>query len=118
MNWNELNEVNQLATIDKESESNPVMILKHSTRCSISTAALERLNRKWAQADYEKIKPYYLDLLAHRDISNAIESRYKIEHQSPQVLIISNGKCIYSETHSGIRHDDLMDIVAKHQNHI
>lgn len=116
MNWNELNDMAQLAIIDKESENNLVMILKHSTRCSISTAALERLNRKWSQADYEKIKPYYLDLLAHRDISNAIETRYEIEHQSPQVLVISQGKCIYTETHSGIRHDDLMDIAANFKN--
>lgn len=118
MNWNELSEINQLELIDNESESNLVMILKHSTRCSISSAALERLNRKWSQTDYEKIKPYYLDLLSHRNISNAIETRYEIEHQSPQVLIISNGKCIYTETHSGIRHDELMEIVANHQNQI
>lgn len=111
MKWNELNDISQLEIIDRESTVQKVMIFKHSTRCSISDAAYGRMERKWNAENDKKIKPYYLDLLAHRDISNAIAERYGVMHESPQVLIISNGKCIFSQTHMGISIEDVMALV-------
>jgi bacillithiol system protein YtxJ len=49
------------------------------------------------------VKAYYLDLLAYRSVSNAVAQHYGIEHQSPQVLLIKEGKCVYSETHMAIQ---------------
>jgi bacillithiol system protein YtxJ len=112
MNWNELNHSNQLTEIDAASATNKVMILKHSTRCSISASALNRLERNWKANDNDKIKPYYLDLIANRQVSNDVAKHYNIEHESPQVLVISNGKCIYNVTHSEIRYEDLMEAIA------
>ncbi len=112
MKWNELTDINQLAVIDRESTAQKILIFKHSTRCNISDAAFGRTERKW-QDDYsDKLKPYYLDLIAHRDISNAIAERYNIVHESPQALIISNGKCIFSQTHMGINVSELIEIAG------
>lgn len=108
MNWHTLNSADQLKQIDQDSQHTPVMLLKHSTRCSISSAALSRLERNWQDSDNQKLQPYYLDLLQHRDISNAIASHYGIEHQSPQVLVIKGGKCVYSATHFDINYKDLI----------
>lgn len=108
MNWNQLNNSLQLQTIDLESQHQTILILKHSTRCSISSAALSRLERSWQNSDSEKLKPYYLDLLNYRDISNQIASHYQVEHQSPQALLIKNGKCFYSTTHFDINYNDLI----------
>jgi bacillithiol system protein YtxJ len=112
MKWNELNDISQLGIIDRESTAQKVMIFKHSTRCSISDAAYGRMERKWNSENDKQIKPYYLDLLAHRDISNAIAERYGVMHESPQVLIISNGKCIFSQTHMGISLEDVMQVTV------
>lgn len=112
MNWRELKELEQLDQIDEESIGKFVLILKHSTRCSISDAALSRFERDWKEEFDSQMTPYYLDLLAHRDISNAIATRYGIEHQSPQVLLIRNGKCTYSETHSGIRIPEIIGLIG------
>ena len=110
MKWNELTDINQLAIIDSESTAQKILIFKHSTRCNISSTAFARLERKWQDEFSEKIKPYYLDLIAHRDISNAIAERYNVVHESPQALIISNGKCIFSQTHLEINVDDLISL--------
>ena len=110
MNWNLLENVEQLNSIDEISKTTPCLLLKHSTRCSISSMALNRLESNWkAEDNQRRITPYYLDLLQHRDISNEIAIRYGIEHQSPQVLIILNGKCIYSASHSDIRYNEIMN---------
>ena len=110
MNWNTLNSINQLDQIDTESKTVPIMILKHSTRCNISAMALSRMERKW-QGD-EKIRPYYLDLIAHRDVSGEIARRYGVEHESPQVLIIKNGQCVYTASHSSITYEDITGFAA------
>jgi bacillithiol system protein YtxJ len=109
MNWNKLITLEQLDTIDAESNSTLILLFKHSTSCSISSTALNRIERKW-QNDIA-IKPYYLDLLAHRDVSNEIEKRYHIQHQSPQVLVINKGKCVYTSSHSGISYEELLTLL-------
>ena len=45
---------------------------------------------------------YILDLLSHREISNKIESIFSVKHESPQVLIIKEGKCIQYLSHQEI----------------
>jgi len=57
-----------------------------------------------------QIKPYYLDLIAFRDVSNEIAQKYQIAHESPQVLIIENGKCVYDNSHININYQDLKDL--------
>lgn len=97
--WTQLTTVNQLENIKAESQSQPVIIFKHSTRCSISKATLDRLERKWDYQELPPIKPYFLDLLSYREISNRIAETFEVEHESPQVLIIHNGKSVYDKSH-------------------
>jgi bacillithiol system protein YtxJ len=102
MKWNTLNNVSQLAQMDELSATKPVLLLKHSTTCSISATALNRIERNWKDDNENEVVPFYLDLLAHREISNEIARHYGVQHESPQVLLIRAGKCVYSETHLGI----------------
>jgi bacillithiol system protein YtxJ len=111
MEWNKLSEIEQLEEINKASFDTPVMIFKHSTRCSISSSALNRIERNWSnEVDDLKTKPFYLDLIAYRNISNEVAQKWSIEHQSPQVLIIENGKCIYNESHMGIDYNEIINL--------
>jgi bacillithiol system protein YtxJ len=102
MQWTTLTDSAQLDAIDLASQRTTVLIFKHSTRCNISSAAMARLERAWTAADDQAYSAYHLDLLRHRDVSNAIAERYGVEHASPQVLVIRNGKCAYTESHFGI----------------
>lgn len=100
MNWNKLTSDEQLELIKEESTRRPVLIFKHSTSCSISHMALSRMERNWS--DQLGVIPYYLDLLAHKPISNKIETIFGVEHESPQVLLIRNGECVYDASHMAI----------------
>ena len=107
MEWNELRSPDQLELIREESKSKPVLIFKHSTRCSISRLTLDRLQRKWG-AQAEGIKPYYLDLIAFRDLSNTVADQFQVEHESPQVLLIRNGNAVYDRSHYDIEFGDIL----------
>ena len=106
MNWIELSEETQLETINTQSTQQPVVIFKHSTRCSISTMAKSRLERETAP---DNTLFYYLDLIRYRNISNKIATEYAVHHESPQLLLIKNGECVYEETHNGISMHDLSE---------
>lgn len=108
MNWNRLDSINQLVEIKEKSQDKPVLIFKHSTRCSISSMVWDRLKRNWKPEDVEKVEPFFLDLIAHRDISNAIAQEFEVYHESPQIIIIKEGKAVYDTSHMGINYADIM----------
>ncbi len=112
INWNQLTQQNQIQSIIEESKHTPVVIFKHSTSCTISATAKARLERQWDDAGLESVKPYYLDLLSYRSVSNAVADTFDIEHQSPQLLLIKNGECRYDASHLGIRLDEVKKQVA------
>jgi len=106
MNWIPITDQNQLETIKDQSFTTPQVILKHSTTCSISKMALARLERTEAPTS---IQFYYLDLLNYRTISNAIAEKFSVYHESPQILLIKNGECIFDESHGGIQMEEIVE---------
>jgi len=101
MNWIELQSIEQAKELINSSTEKPVLFFKHSVRCSISSMAKDRLERKW-NIDDSKVAPIYLDLLNHRDVSNFLAIELNVEHQSPQIILVKNKMATYSETHSMI----------------
>lgn len=104
MEWNDLTQLKQLDQVAEESENNAILIFKHSTRCPISRMALRQFEQEY-NIDADTVKPYFLDLLEHRDISNEIASRFNVMHQSPQIILIKGGKAVYDTSHSDISAD-------------
>lgn len=115
MIWQQLINQSQLQDIIDTSQQpdshRAVVIFKHSTRCSISSMALNRFESKWQ--DDPMVTVFYLDLLQHRDISNEVATRFGVEHQSPQVLVIKNGTCIYNASHTGITVSGIREAIAR-----
>lgn len=109
MNWIDLYTPEQLSSIKDLSKNRPQVIFKHSTRCSISNVAKARLEKA---AVPEQIDFYFLDLLKHRQLSNQIAEEFDVHHESPQVLLIQNGECIYDESHSGISMSEIEQQVS------
>lgn len=101
-----LNTTEQFDEIDEISHTKPVVLFKHSTRCIISRTVLKQFENDFHLIE-DKIDWYLLDLLNHRDVSNEIAHRYNVTHQSPQILVIRNGKAVFNESHEGINVEDL-----------
>ncbi len=101
MPWKKLTELGQLDEILNAPSSEKHLIFKHSTRCSISAMALRRFETEWS-AENQDLTIWYLDLLNHRDISNAIAEKTGVMHQSPQAIALKGGKIYYTDTHGQI----------------
>lgn len=105
INWISLSLIDQLDEIVTLSNQKPIVIFKHSTRCSVSRMALKQFESEYNLGD--TVAVYFLDLLEHRDISNAIATRFNVVHQSPQLLLIKEGKSVYDVSHSDIDAEEL-----------
>jgi len=110
MNWNYLLSAPQLDDIIRLSHQRPQVIFKHSTRCNISSIAWNRLKNA---ENLQGADCYYLDLLSHRPLSGQIAATLDVEHESPQVLLVKNGKCVYDESHLGITADELQEQISR-----
>ena len=109
IDWIELIDLGQLNEINVTSHEKPVAIFKHSTRCSISRMALKQFENAFTSPD--KITLYFLDLIENRAISNEIANQFGVNHQSPQLILIKEGKVIYHVSHSDIDADALVSKV-------
>ena len=110
MDWNHIETLSGLEALDESSFASDALIFKHSTTCSISHIAKRRLEEDWDIT--LEIMPYYLDLKQFRDISNTIAEKYMVHHESPQVLIIRAGECIFDASHLDITIDEIKEALA------
>ena len=112
MNWTPLESIATLEQIEKDSHERPIVIFKHSTSCSISSMVLNRLERSWNEQEMQGTDTFFLDLIRHRDVSQQVAESFRIMHQSPQLLLIHKGECVYDTSHMGVSYQALKDQLA------
>lgn len=102
VNWHPLTRMEQLEQMEKESAEQPVALFKHSTSCGVSAFVRRNLETSLKDGGEGSSKLYFLDLLAHRDISNEVARRWGVQHESPQLIILQDGKVVDHASHSSI----------------
>lgn len=99
--WNLLTSIDQLVKIEKESFHQPIAIFKHSTRCGVSSMTFRQFESNF-NIENDKVKLYFLDLLAFRELSNEVGIRFQVMHQSPQLIVLRNGNTVHHSSHYSI----------------
>ena len=108
--WKEISSDDDLnRVVLEESNTQPVVLFKHSTRCPVSFTAKKMFEMQWNKP----VDAYLLDLIAYRNISNRISSELNVFHESPQVLVISKGECIYNASHGSIDADAVHKVIQE-----
>lgn len=109
MKWTNITDLEQIDAIKKASGYS--VIFKHSTRCSISLMAKRNFELDW-EAIPENTSLYFLDLIAHRNISAYIAEVFQVHHESPQTLLIKDGECILDSSHSDISAEEIAESIV------
>jgi len=112
MNWHTLDSQSQITQILQESHKTPVLVYKHSYRCSIATVAHNRIKNV---EGLENLDAYLLDVVKDRPISKELARILDIEHESPQAILLKNGSAVYHASHLGIFPEDLKAILQESQ---
>lgn len=94
----------------EQSQDGPVFVFKHSTRCPISSRANSRV-AEFLQDNQEgegNIPDFYLlKVVESRGVSLTLADRVGVEHQSPQLLLIDQGKCTWNTSHHNINAENI-----------
>ncbi len=97
----ELKSIQDLDHALNESRERPVLLFKHSLTCAISTRALgelqSHLNKPDPRASYKLIT-----VQTARTVSNEAASRLRLEHESPQAILVRNGRELWNASHNDI----------------
>ena len=100
-NWIPISSEQQVLDIVEKSIQKPQIIFKDSVSCGISAYAKERLANENSFLEY--IADFnYLDLLAHRYVSNYITSKLNVIHQSPQIIVLKDQEVVFRTSHHSI----------------
>lgn len=107
-----LENLQHLDEVIAESANRPVFLFKHSSRCSISAAAQRRF-AEFVRARQEGADAVFahLDLIRHRDVSDAVASRLGVPHRSPQAILVHGG-AVWHTSHGAITEDALGEALA------
>lgn len=99
--WNYIESEEDLQKAIDESYQKKVVIFKHSTRCFISQTVLKNFEKEVENSEIDA-SYYFLDLIEYRSISNKIADDLDVTHQSPQLIVIENGKAVKNASHQSI----------------
>lgn len=101
MNWKNLESEADWEEALKQSTNSPVVVFKHSTRCSVSFMAKKNFEMAWNYSG-EEIQPYLLDLVRYRSVSDRIARDTEVRHESPQIIFLKDKEVIYNASHHAI----------------
>lgn len=104
--WLDVTELSQLKAVKEKSGTKTQIIFKHSIRCGISRMVMNQFVEDF-NFDNGEVDLYYIDVINHRDVSNAVANIFDLVHESPQLLVVKNGLVVAHESHGSINSMDL-----------
>jgi bacillithiol system protein YtxJ len=84
----------------ERSKTDPILIFKHSTQCGISERAFDAFHSFMRNAN--SVEAGVVLVLENRDVSDAIANQLGVEHESPQAIVIDQGRPAWNASHRGI----------------
>lgn len=108
-----LRDLTELDTALNNSHLRPVVLFKHSYTCGISAEALEELRAHIDEqlparpADYAMVT-----VQTHREVSNTISERLGVRHETPQAILVRDGRVLWSASHFRVNAAELQKAVA------
>lgn len=99
--FKELHTIEDLNQALSESGGQPVLFFKHSLTCPISSRAFSEFNSYLETAD-PAVSYNLITVQTAPKVSAEAASRLEIEHESPQAILVSNGRQVWNASHFGI----------------
>jgi bacillithiol system protein YtxJ len=94
-----LQHIDQLDQLLTESTQRPLLLFKHSYSCGISAEALDELVDHLNSGRPESVRYAMVTVQTHRDLSNAVAAKLGVRHETPQALMIRDGRVVWTASH-------------------
>ncbi len=97
-NFSQVEDAAALEELLARSHEGPVLLFKHSNSCPISA-------RAYRQMEGVKAPVSIVVVQKNREVSRAVEQRTGVRHETPQALVIRNGRAVWNASHFDITAD-------------
>ena len=104
----EITSVEELNQLLIESNTRPVMLFKHSSECPISSRALREFE-SFIETAPDGLSCRLITVQTARRVSDEAASRLDVDHETPQAILIRNGRSVWNASHFGITLDSLTE---------
>lgn len=107
-------QIRTLTTRDEldEALAAPVAVwYKHSPICAVSSWTLREVKR--FAREHPDTAVFHIDVIRHRDLSDWISEHFGVRHESPQALVVRDGREAWATSHSAITADALWQQVEQ-----
>jgi bacillithiol system protein YtxJ len=88
------------------------VVYKHSPRCGVCISSLHEV-RYFAEGHVD-VPVYQIDVVANRALARTIAKRVGVRHESPQVIVMAEGRAVWDASHWDIRASDLAEQAKRH----
>ena len=105
-----LTDISALDGAIAESADRPVLLFKHSRYCGVSCEALDALQEHIQGADAD-ITYRMITVQTHRPLSDAISTRLGLRHETPQAILLRDGKIVWNASHFRITTSQLDQVL-------
>lgn len=95
----------EFSDLVSKQDGTKIFLLKHSTRCPISTRAMDEF-QAFANAN-EDVYCAWIDVIEHRDVSDHVAHETQVQHESPQVFVLSGKDVLFHTSHHEITQEVL-----------
>ncbi|HVF89403.1 MAG TPA: bacillithiol system redox-active protein YtxJ [Blastocatellia bacterium] len=112
-NIKELTNMAELEEAIKESKERPVLFFKHSTTCPISARAYREFKNHLEEAD-SRVSYKIVTVQAARPVSNEIALRLQVQHETPQAILVKEGREVWNASHFSITSTALEEAIRSH----
>jgi len=110
----ELTRLPDFARTADAAQKKPVLIFKHSTTCPISGRAAQRIDRLLRESEEPLPSFYMVKVIESRPVSQLIAEHYEVKHESPQILLLKDGKEVWNTSHDEITAEAVLAAIEEH----
>ena len=101
--WTEITGLDEWNRVLEKSNQHPVLVMKHSTRCPISADAWEEFQQFVAAHEPDAAEFMMVKVIESREVSDRIAEELDVQHQSPQVILVRDGRAVWNTSHWHIK---------------
>jgi bacillithiol system protein YtxJ len=107
-----LHDVESLDAAIAESRERPVLLFKHSRYCGVSCEALDELQSHIDARGPGSVAYKMITVQTHRPVSDAASQRLGIRHETPQAILLRDGKAVWNASHFRITASQLDQVLS------
>ena len=110
---NEITSIDELKGCLDETTEKAAFLFKHSTACPISSRAHARVSAYLASAPSGIPEFRMVKVIESRSVSNAVAKELGVAHESPQIILVIDGKAVWSATHHQISSESIAQAIEE-----